>query len=226
MKGDALACLAERLDRLERAHRRWKLASSATVLLLLAVIRLGAAAPRSPQPIPEASPIGSVVNEFRAKRFVLVEDTGKVRAVLGAATRGAVSLELLDNDGKVRSVLIVDSNGTPRLELFGADEARRIVLSPFPNRSGRAIFGEAGRGGAILDVVADGAASLGLTDNRERSRAGLQLHSDGTTLLNFNDTSVKVRAAFGVGADGVPGLGIWNKEGKRIWQAPPSNRAP
>ena len=224
MNGEALACLAERLDRLERAHRRLKLASSATVLLLLSAIGLGVAAPRSPQPIPEASPIGSVVDEVRAKRFVLVEDTGKVRAVLGAATRGAVSLELLDNDGKVRSVLIVDSNGTPRLELFGADEARRIVLSVFPNRSGLGIFGEAGRGGAILDVVTDGTASLGLTDNKERSRAGLQLSSDGTTLLNFNDTNDKIRAALGVGADGSPGFGMWNRDGKRIWQAPPVER--
>ena len=44
MNGEALACLVERLDRLERAHRRWKVASSATVLLLLSAIGLGAAA--------------------------------------------------------------------------------------------------------------------------------------------------------------------------------------
>lgn len=121
-------------------------------------------------------------------------------------------------------MLIVDSNGTPRLELFGADEARRIVLSVFPNRSGLGIFGEAGRGGAILDVVTDGTASLGLTDNQEWSRAGLQVRSDGTTLLNFNDTNDKIRAALGVGADGSPGLGMWNRDGKRIWQAPPVER--
>src|SRR5439155_5002260 len=195
MNGEALACLAERLDRLERAHRRLKLASSATVLLLLSAIGLGAAAPRSPQPIPEASPMGSAVDGVRAKRFVLVEDTGKVRAVLGAATRGAVSLELLDNDGKVRSVLIVDSSGMPRLELFGADEARRIVLSVFPNRSGLGIFGEAGRGGAILDVVTDGTASLGPTANKERRRGGLPLRSAGTSALNLNAPNEKIRSA-------------------------------
>ena len=146
--------------------------------------------------------------------------------MLGAATGGAVSLGLLDNDDKIRSVLIVDANGIPRLELFGADETRRVVLSVFPNRSGLAIFGEAARGGAVLDVVADGTASLGLTDRTERSRVGLQLRADGTVLLNFNDSSEKVRAALGVGVDGAPGLGLWDKDGKRIWQAPPSERAP
>lgn len=221
MTDEALACLTERLDRLEQAHRRWKRASGTTVMLLLAGIGLGAAAPRPPQLIPEAPLTGSSVSEVRAKRFVLVDDAGKLRAVLGAATRGAVSLGLLDNDDKIRSVLIVDSNGTPRLELFAADETRRVVLSVFPNRSGLGIFGEAGRGGAVLDVVADGAASLGLTDSKERSRAGL-LRSDGTTVLNFNDTSEKVRAALGVGSDGGPRLGIWDKEGKRIWQVPPA----
>ena len=158
---ERLACLTERLDCLERSHRRWKLALRATMmLLLLAGIGLGAAAPRSPQSITEAPLVRSAVDELRAKRFVLVDDTGKMRALLGAATRGAVSLGLLDNDDKIRSVLIVDSDGTPRLELFGADETRRVVLSVFPNRSGLGIFGEAGRGGAVLDVVADGAASL------------------------------------------------------------------
>jgi len=226
MTDDGLDRLIERLDRLERADRRRTLTSAAIVGLLVAGIGLAAAAPRSSQPAPEAPPLGSAVSEIRAKRLVLVDDAGKLRAVLGSATRGAVSLGLLDNDDKIRAVLIVDANGIPRLDLFGADETRRMVLSVFPNRSGLAIFGEGGRGGAVLDVAADGTASLGLTDKQERARAGLQLRTDGTVLLNFSDISERVRAALGVGADGAPGLGIWDKDGKRIWQAPPAERTP
>ena len=226
MTDEALSRLIERLDCLERAHRRRKLTSAAIVVLLVAGIGLAVAAPRSPQPVPEAPPLGSTVSEIRAKRFLLVDDVGKLRAVLGAATRGAVSLGLLDNDDKIRAVLIVDANGIPRLDLLGADETRRVVLSVFPNRSGLGIFGEGARGGAVLDVAADGTASLGLTDKQEHARAGLQLRADGTVLLNFNDTSEKVRAALGLGTDGAPGLGIWDKDGKRIWQAPPAERTP
>lgn len=222
MTDDALAGVTERLDRLERAHRRGKIAFRATVVLLLVGFGLSAAAPRPPQ---EPPIVGPMTNEVRAKRFVLVDDTGKLRAVLGAASHGAVSLGLLDNDDKIRSVLIVDSNGAPRLELFGTDETRRVVLSVFANRSGLGIFGDAGRGGAVLDVVDDGGVTLGLTDSRERGRAGLQLRSDGTTLINFNDTNEKIRAALGIGADGSPGLGLWDKEGRRIWQAPPAGAA-
>ena len=54
----------------------------------------------------------------------------------------------------------------------------------------------------------------------------VEFRADGTVLLNFNDISEKVRAALGVGLDGAPGLGLWDKDGKRIWQAPPSERAP
>ena len=223
MTDDGLDRLIERLDRLERADRRRKLTSAAIVVLLVAGMGFAAAAP---QPAPEAPPLGSAISEIRAKRLVLVDDAGKLRAVLGSATRGAVSLGLLDNDDKIRAVLIVDANGIPRLDLFGADETRRMVLSVFPNRSGLAIFGEGGRGGAVLDVAADGTASVGLTDKQERARAGLHLRADGTVLLNVSDISEKVRAALGVGADGAPGLGIWDKDGKRIWQAPPAERTP
>src|SRR5439155_13364197 len=111
MTDDGLDRLIERLDRLERADRRRTLTSAAIVVLLVAGIGLAAAAPRSPQPGPEGPPLGSAVSEIRAKRLVLVDDAGKLSAVLGFATRGAVSLGLLDNDDKIRAVLIVDANG-------------------------------------------------------------------------------------------------------------------
>src|SRR5713101_7836556 len=105
-------------------------------MLLVAGIGFAAAAPRNRPP--GRRPWDRRSGEIRAKRLVLVDDAGKPRAVLGSATRGAVSLGLLDNDDKIRAVLIVDANGIPRLDLFGSDETRRMVLSVFPNRSGLA----------------------------------------------------------------------------------------
>ncbi len=218
--------LIERLDRLDRTNRRWKLVSGATAAALSVVVLGAAAAPRLPSLDQRVQPVGAVVDEVRAKRFLLVDDSGKLRAVLGAATAGAVSLGLLDNDDKIRSVLIVDADGTPRLEMLAADETRRLVLSVFPNRSGLALFGEAARGGAIFDISAAGAVTLGLTDRKERTRAGLLLLPDGTALLKLTDTAQRVRAALGVGKDGSPGLGMWDRDGRRIWQAPPAERAP
>jgi hypothetical protein len=215
--------LIERLDRLDRTNRRWKLISGATAVALAGIVLVAAAAPRVPH-LDQGRP--PVLNEVRAQRFLLVDASGKLRAVLGAATGGAVSLGLLDNDDKIRSVLIVDANGTPRLEMLGADETRRVMLSVFPNRSGLGLFGEGAHGGAILDVAADGTVTFGLTDKRERTRAGLLLLPDGTALLNLSDTTQRVRAALGIGNDGSPGLGMWDQDGKRIWQAPPVELAP
>lgn len=218
--------LIERLDRLDGTNRRWKLISGATAAALAVLVLGAAAAPRVPLLDQGGRPGGGVVSEVRAKRFLLVDDAGKLRAVLGAATGGAVSLGLLDNDDKIWSVLIVDADGTPRLEMLAADETRRLVLSVFPNRSDLALFGKAARGGAILDVATDGAVTLGLTDRKERTRAGLLLLPDGTALLKLTDTTQRVRAALGVGKDGSPGLGMWDRDGRRIWQAPPAERAP
>jgi hypothetical protein len=218
--------LIERLDRLDRTNRRWKVISGATAAALAVLVLVAAAAPRAPLLDQGGRPVGGAVSEVRAKRFLLVDDTGKLRAVLGAATGGAVSLGLLDNDDKIRSVLIVDANGTPRLEMLGADETRRVVLSVFPNRSGLGVFGEGARGGAILDVAADGTVTFGLTDRKEHTRAGLLLLPDGTALLNLSDTTQRVRAALGIGNDGSPGLGMWDPDGKRVWQAPPVEHVP
>lgn len=226
MSEDVAHRLIERLDRLDRANQRWKLISGATAAALVSLVLGAAAAPRLPHLGQEVPAGGPVLEEVRAKRFLLLDDAGKLRGVLGSATGGAVSLGLLDNDDKIRSILIVDANGTPRLEMLATDETRRAVLSVFPNRSGLALFGEGARGGAILDVAADGTATLGLTDKQEQTRAGLLLLPDGTTLLKVSDASQRVRAALGVGNDGSPGLGMWDRAGKRIWQAPPAERAP
>ena len=225
MTDESVGPLSERLKKLERAYRRWKIVGAMTVVLALTVIA-GAAAPRSSPSSPVPTPIPRTAGELHAKRFVLVDDAGKVRAVLGAATGADVSLGLFDNEGKLRSVLMVDADGIPRLELLGTDEMRRVVLSVLKGRSGLALFGEAARGGAVFDVAADGAVTLGLIGDKERTRAGLLLRADGSALLDFNDGSGRMRAAFGVGNDGSPGLGLWDAEGRRIWQAPPAPRRP
>ncbi|HJQ66483.1 MAG TPA: hypothetical protein VJ816_08910 [Gemmatimonadales bacterium] len=179
---------------------------------------------KSPSESPPAAL--AVAAELRAKRFLLVDDVGKVRAVLGTAARGAVRLGLLDSNDKFRSIFTVDADGVPRLEMLGPDETRRAVLGVYSNRSGLALFGDAARGGAILDVAADGTATLGFTDKDERTRAGLVLRADGTALLSFNDATERTRAALGAGSDGGPGLGMWDGDGKRIWQAPAAEGRP
>lgn len=227
MTEEGLEHLNKRLDRLECEARRWKITSVVASAFIMLTVLGGAAAPRPEDQRQEPTPgwtAPQVVDEIRTKRLLVVDDNGKFRAVLGAATAGAVSLGLLDSQDTIRSVLIVDANGVPHLDLLDADATRRVVLSVFPKRAGLALFGEAARGGAILDVAADGTAGLGLTDRADNPRAAFLLRADGAVLLNLNDPAGKLRASLGVHNTGATGLGMWDKDGKRVWQAPPSER--
>lgn len=61
-----------------------------------------------------------LVDVVRARRFVLVDAAGEVRASLAVRPDGAPGLILLDAAGKPRVVLAVRSDGAPHLTLFDA----------------------------------------------------------------------------------------------------------
>ena len=62
-----------------------------------------------------------------AKKFVVLDDSGKVRAVLGTTPRG-VELALLDDKGKLRAALSMIPNG-PGLALFDGNGNPRAALA-------------------------------------------------------------------------------------------------
>lgn len=102
--------LAQRLDRLERVHRRWKIIGSivgALLALLTAlnfVILVGTA--RSlvralSGADSEEEETVEAVEEVRARRFVLVDEGGAVRAMLAMRPDGSVALAFSDEKGNV-----------------------------------------------------------------------------------------------------------------------------
>jgi hypothetical protein len=114
----------ERMENLEkglasaRRFNRWLLAA---VGLALAVwILAGIFGPTTAG----AQTAGAAVNEVRAKRFVLVDDAGKQRALLDVGgdsilekAFNAASLCLYDAEGKPRAVLSASSVSGPDLSL-------------------------------------------------------------------------------------------------------------
>jgi hypothetical protein len=74
MKTMTVDTLTQRLDRLERESRRWKLAACLSVLGMVAVALIGQAAPR--------------YRIVEAEKFVLRDSAGRVRATLGAQSSG------------------------------------------------------------------------------------------------------------------------------------------
>ncbi len=107
MDDPTLDALTQRLDRLERRLRRWRILGSIawavliagnilSLLLLVEVSRqLGAAMEEM------AGADEAVETVVVAKRFILVDDDGNPRAVLALRADGSPSLAFSDKDGKL-----------------------------------------------------------------------------------------------------------------------------
>ncbi len=128
MYGPTMDTIIQRLDRLEREARWWKILASVSVVFLGLVFLMGAVVG------------GRSADEVRARQFVLVDASGKVRAGLSVGSDGSAALALLDLKGKTRAGLTVLPSGLPRLRLYDEEE--------------KALAG--------LGVWSDGAASLAL----------------------------------------------------------------
>jgi hypothetical protein len=109
MTEPTLDTLTQRLDRLERGLRRWRVLASAAWLLLAVGIAINLAAvsrvpvrpPESQGSTSEAEEEPAAEEEVRAKSFVLVDDDDAPRAVLALRPDGAPALVFSDAAGKV-----------------------------------------------------------------------------------------------------------------------------
>jgi hypothetical protein len=80
----------------------------------------------------ELSDARDAPEELRARRLVLVDEAGRVRATLGPAADGSTALRLLDADERTRAELAIDANDGTMLTLRdGAGEFRcSLVVGP------------------------------------------------------------------------------------------------
>ena len=122
MNGPQKDTVTQRLERLERELRRWKGLGSAAVVVLGLVILLGATGAKVP-------------DEIRAKRFVLVDEDGKQRAVLGSGEVPhevlpslpgkkpfATGLTLFDTEKKLRAGVYLTADDDSRFIAYDKNE--------------------------------------------------------------------------------------------------------
>ena len=215
----------ERLENLERelarakGHIRWLLAAVCVALGVWFVA--GTFGPARAGSTAGAPPIAPLVNEVRAKQFILVDDGNNTRAVL-YATKGGPVLFLKDETGKPRAaldmygLLLSDENGKPR-----------AMMGVFEDRSRLDLYDENGKTRAGLTATKDGPA-LGLNDENGKTRAGLTVTKDGPA-LGLYDENGNSRATVGVTQTKNPegktttypesSLLLYGTDGKVIWQA-------
>ena len=159
----------ERLEKLEkelaRAERRnrWLLAGAAFVIIV--GVGLCGNAFRVNEAM--AQPVSGAVKEVRAKNFVLVDQSDRVRAEL-RMTEDQPGLALFDERGKARAVLSMLEN-RPALALVDDQGNTRVVLNVEENQSGLALYKERRILRAYLYEGKEG-AGLTLYDEQGNSR--------------------------------------------------------
>ncbi len=156
--------LEERLERVERENRWWRIVGIGALTVLALVLLMGAA--RS-----------GVQEEIRARRFTLVDEKEKIQGFLGFSAVGSPTLFLFDN---------------PTLTLFDSERRPRVRLSGGSVKSGLRLFAKDGGPLADLYIESTEWPRLSLFDTSGRRRVALMVLPDGTPQLTLRDKDEKV----------------------------------
>ncbi len=168
--------IRERLALVERSMRRYRTALAAMGLIAVAAL----AGPS----LVGAAKVPAVI---QAKAFQMVDDSGRVRAML-ATVHNNTRLDLFDEAGKAR-----------------------VVLDTAGNTTGLHLYDEAGKGGASLETASN-TAVLYLFDEASKRRVRLET-AGGTTGLYLNDDAQKLRVRLNTTGH-ITGLYLFDKARK------------
>jgi hypothetical protein len=146
--------IRERLDRMERALRRWRW--GAGIVLTLGTVAVAAAM---------ADP---AARELRVQTLRIVDQEGKDRIVLSADKKSA-DLTLLDPDGKGRLTLDIASDHKPMLQFSEAGEEKgNLTIGIEEGGPMLQIFDRDGKKRLVLGVPKAGGPVLRILDENER----------------------------------------------------------
>jgi hypothetical protein len=234
MDGPELNTLVKRLERIER-RQRVTVAAWVLSVVTLAVLGVG---------VQRAASQDSVI---RAQRFVLVDDSGKTRAILGLDNTGSSGLWLKDVSGTDRvQIGYGGESNLPGLWIYDASRKTVARLGVDDNGGLLRIYDKGAQNRISLGMDGDNYPGLWLKDSSEtireslgfsveshapslwiydaskKNRVQLGMTGKGTTALWLSDEAETTRAWIGVDPSGGPGVGIYDKDEKKVWYAPPS----
>jgi hypothetical protein len=185
MVRELAAVLGRRVDELERENGR--LRRSAFVMMGLGALLLLITSGMLASMHRNEARVAEVVE---AKRFVLRDGEGHVRAVIGVNPDNSSRFVLQDRDGHERLRMSLLADGSPGMA--------------FSDRTGKAR--------AVLGVLADETSTLVFADRSGRTRAVLGLSSDEASTLVFADRYGEMRVGVGVESDGSAGVTLFEKD--------------
>jgi hypothetical protein len=192
--------LAERIDRLERRCRRWRLAGVIFAVMIgipiLAVL------------------IGLITNDgIREANGLLIRDANdKVRMDLGTSSDGNPRMLLVGANGEPQMEIGL-RNGASTVQLLGGDKAGMLMLAD-DNALNFSLKDKGGTSRLMMTLGANGDPSVSLHDSKGELRAQLFDDSDGSLRLQMRDSGMRIRIGLGVNKDGLPTIGFLDTEGK------------
>jgi hypothetical protein len=210
-----------RLDRLEKQNR-WLRRSLVVALTVAGVAWLtGQSPPGQAQPRQDRT--------VEAERFVLLDATGKKRAVLGAEklpnqeVPGSPGLYLFDDEGNVRIVLNTTKEGgagiavcdrTPNLN------PQVVLMMSKEGNAGLGLQDGNGKSRALMEMEKDKAPVLILQDENGKKKLAMAMTADSRAFLTLNDQNEKTRAVLGMDPDGSPHFALQDANANPLFVKP------
>ena len=160
--------------------------------------------------------LADMKERIRSKSFELVDDKGKLRALLGVSTiNNTCVFGLCDKNGKVRIRLTVDESG-PELVLYDELDNVRAGLGVDKSKTSLAFGDEQGKLRVTLGIV-EKRPALMLMDENGKTRVTLFASDLGSFLELYG---IKEESSVGMSIIIDPKLTLKNEKGKQIWSAP------
>ncbi len=160
-----------------------------------------------------------VAEGIEARRFTLLDERGKARAVLAVEENGAATLSFIDTGATRRASVGVGSDGVPALGLGDGHGTLRAALAvDGDGRSSIGFFDGERNLRARLGVGPDGTPALNILDDAQRERVLLSVEP-GRSLLRIADRAGQTRIGLGLSA-GSPGIVVFDEDGAPIRRLP------
>jgi len=169
-----MQAVVDRLGKLERQSRRWRLAAFLATIGLVAVFAMAQT----------STPRELNAERVTARAFTLIDSTGKTRARWGSTEDGP-ALFLFDEAGRARVGLAATKEGSAGLELYDAAGNRKVGLNVTNDEPRLFLYDDAGKMRAGLTVSKDGSAALGFYDAAGKGRVGLTVVKDEPALVLY-----------------------------------------
>ena len=147
-----LQAVVERLEKVERQNHRLRLAGAVALLLIGAVVLVGATTPKNT----DHSTSDFKFKSVEVEKLVVRDKQGETRALL-VVDKDGPGLMLYDSQGETRTSLTVDEAG-PKLRLLDAKGRTRFGVGVLKDESI----------GALIDAKDETGDTLGIAENGPR----------------------------------------------------------